>query len=188
MGHYKASRGTVTNTAISIGADIDNYSYNYTVDWGDGNVQTGVTSSVEHDYGTPGVYTVKITGTFPTLYRLGNNQSDKSDHASQLLTVEQWGTNQWATMNDAFRGNRNIVFNAIDAPDLSNVTSMDLMFTGAIKFPRQIDHWDVSNVTSMNSMFWNANNFNQPLNSLGILAACKTSTACFLMPISLIKI
>ena len=85
----KLVRGTVTNTAISIGADTANYSYNYTVDWGDGNVQPGITSSVEHDYGTAGIYTVKITGTFPTLYRLGSSEYDRSKPKQNLIHISQ---------------------------------------------------------------------------------------------------
>ena len=37
------------------------YSYSYTVDWGDGNVDSNVTGDITHTYATQGTYTVKIT-------------------------------------------------------------------------------------------------------------------------------
>ncbi|MFO0970879.1 MAG: BspA family leucine-rich repeat surface protein [Candidatus Saccharimonadales bacterium] len=136
--------------------------YNYTVDWGDGNTTSGHTGDATHTYGTSGTYTVKITGTFPRIYF--NNSGDKE----KILSVEQWGTNQWTSMNAAFRRAEKLVVNAMDAPDLSNVTDMSYMFCGARLFNSNINHWDVSHVTSMNNLFANCNSttiFNQPLNN-----------------------
>jgi len=40
--------------------------YNYMVDWGDGTFTAGETGDATHNYTTPGVYTVSISGDFPT--------------------------------------------------------------------------------------------------------------------------
>ena len=45
--------------------------------------------------------------------------------------------------------------------DMSNVTSMDNMFTNATAFNQSLENWDVSNVDSMRGLFVNASNFNQ---------------------------
>ncbi len=59
---------------------------NYNIDWGDGNVETGVTSVDKiHAYSSPGVYTVKITGYFPSFYWHDATSS------WQIVSVEQWG-------------------------------------------------------------------------------------------------
>jgi len=59
--------------------------YNYTVDWGDGNTDTGVTGDIIHTYAVPGTYTVRISGAFPRIYFLNRFDKDK------ILSVEQWG-------------------------------------------------------------------------------------------------
>ena len=41
------------------------YTYNHTINWGDGNIQSGITNSPTHTYASPGTYTVTITGLFP---------------------------------------------------------------------------------------------------------------------------
>ncbi len=47
--------------------------------------------------------------------------------------------------------------------DVSQVTTMDLMFSGAQAFNQDIGHWDVSSVTSMKSMFGVATVFDQDI-------------------------
>jgi surface protein len=51
----------------------------------------------------------------------------------------------------------------ISSWDVSNVTNMDGMFMGDIRFLQDISSWDVSNVTSMNNMLKNTRYFNQDL-------------------------
>ena len=38
--------------------------YNYTVDWGDGFVNTGVTGNITHTYSTQGIKIIKITKNY----------------------------------------------------------------------------------------------------------------------------
>ena len=44
---------------------------NYDVDWGDGNTDLGVTTSITHTYASAGTYTVKISGLH-YIYRMGS--------------------------------------------------------------------------------------------------------------------
>ena len=136
--------------------------YNYDIDWnGDGTFdEFGVTGNISHDYGTAGTYTVRIRGDFPRLF-IGNNESVRA----KILSVEQWGNIQWQSMAGAFNGAIFLEINAMDAPDLSNVTNMTAMFQYAYSLNQNINHWNVSNVTDMRFMFNSAINFNQPLNN-----------------------
>ncbi len=106
-----------------------------------------------------GMYRVDISGDFPTF-----NISLAGDE-QKILTVEQWGDNEWATLEAAFYLASNLTVPAVDAPDLSQATDLRQMFYGATSFNQSIDHWDVSTITSINGMFYNAAIFNQPLNS-----------------------
>ena len=136
---------------ISIDA---NYQYNYSIDFGDGVVLTNQTGKVIHGYSNPGKYTIKITGLFPY-----------GQFKDNILSIDQWGDIQWASMSSSFVGCEKLVIEAIDAPDLSQVTNMDRMFSDCDQFNSNINHWDVSNITDMSNLFAYAVNFNQPLNN-----------------------
>ncbi len=139
--------------------------YNYTVDWGDTTTSTVETGDATHTYAMPGVYTVTITGLFPRIYFNTNGNPTATDNSTKILTIEQWGTNPWTSMSNAFTGCINLTGNFSDIPDLSNVTSTKGMFATCRLFNSNIDNWNMSNVTDMAFMFQNNRSFNQPLNS-----------------------
>ncbi|NAY92636.1 BspA family leucine-rich repeat surface protein [Muricauda sp. JGD-17] len=163
--------------------------YNYTIDWGDGTSNTNVTGDITHTYGLPGTYQVSISGTFPRIFFNFFPEDEAKDY-EKLLSVDQWGSVQWSSMDNAFARCSNLDIKAVDIPDLSNVTSMSLMFRGcssligndsfsvwdvsnvnamfgvfldAPLFNQDIGGWDVSNVTDMGAMFSGATSFNQDI-------------------------
>ncbi|BCE01755.1 BspA family leucine-rich repeat surface protein [Marinicellulosiphila megalodicopiae] len=139
------------------------FSYDFTVDWGDGQTDSNVTSEITHTYSQVGEYQVIISGTYPQIY-FASSRSTESD-SRKLLSVEHWGNNVWLSMNQAFYYAQNMVMNADDAPDLSSVTDVSLMFFGASSFNQDLSSWDVSSVTIMERMFYDASSFNQDLSS-----------------------
>ncbi len=160
--------GSSANNQVSIPAyaGVEAYQYDFNIDWGDNTTTSNATNATTHTYAEPGIYEVKITGLYP--YFAGGASGD----GRKLLSVEQWGNNPWQSMAYSFRGAINLTINAIDAPNLSNVTDMSYMFSGATSFNQDINHWDVSNVTNMSYMFFMPHyfsgdiySFNQPLNS-----------------------
>ena len=96
--------------------------YNYTVIWGDGSRNSTLTGDATHTYATAGDYQVKISGTYPGIHLNGHTD------ASKLISIDQWGTNGWASMESAFNGASNMIYNATDTPNLSDVTSTSRMF------------------------------------------------------------
>ncbi len=68
-------------------------------------------------------------------------------------------------MEMAFFDCANLTYNATDAPNLSNVTSLGSAFAGCDVFNGDLYNWDVSNVTTMRSMFSQAFAFNQDIGS-----------------------
>ena len=129
--------------------------YFYNVDWGDGNRDRRLIEDATHTYFTPGMYTVRISGDFPRIFI--NNRGDRQ----KIVAINQWGTQQWTSMANAFSGTPNLAGQATDTPDLSNVTDMSSMFFGASSFNQDISNWDVSKVTGMFFMFNGASAFNQ---------------------------
>jgi surface protein len=148
---------------------------NYTIEWEEvGNTSNSgsETGTDEHTvtFPSPGVYRVKISGDFTRIhfgqYDFGFDVTDGDPE--KIKSVEQWGDIQWETMEEAFQGaGEGALFQmkATDSPDLSNVSSMDRMFssgdssTMSIRFPGDLSGWDVSGVTSMERMLYAARGF-----------------------------
>jgi len=150
----------VTASDLEIFIPTHGTGYNYTVDWGDGNVESGITAlDYTHTYtdasGSP--YTVTITGDFPRFFSdAGNTGSDPVDVANiaQLNSLEHWGDNVWGDLNAAFAGAVNMTYNASDAPDLTNITSLDQTFNNVGDMNNaNLDNWNTSTITDMSNMF-----------------------------------
>ncbi|WP_430967357.1 BspA family leucine-rich repeat surface protein [Spongiimicrobium sp. 2-473A-2-J] len=141
-------------------------SYYYTVDWGDGSSDTGITGDITHTYDMPGTYTITISGDFPRIFFNGAGDAEK------LVSVDEWGDISWSSMERAFMGCSNLDIVAIDSPDLSGTTDMDLMFFGCSSLigNASFNSWNVSNITSMASLFNNASQFNQDLSNWNVSA------------------
>ena len=153
---------TMANEEIIIGTNIyEDYVYDYAIDWGDGTVeQITVNEDQTHVYATAGTYTVAIKGQFPSLLMYDEFDQYRGE---KLMSLEQWGTGQWKSMEYAFYNCSNMVYNATDIPDLSQVTSMSSMFSYTDSFNGDISGWDTSNVTDMSYMFSEASSFNQDI-------------------------
>ncbi len=183
---------TTWNTdEIIIGTDLD-FDYNYKVDWDNDGVfdDVGLTSSITHNYGTPGLKTIRISGDFPR-FILGSLQKLK------IVSVDQWGSNQWASLQASFMDADNLIIKAQDSPnlflcnDLSRMFSkadlvggesetanwnwktptikrMQSMFADATAFNQNIGSWDTNNVINMESMFQEAASFNQNLETWNV--------------------
>ena len=136
--------------------------YNYNVNWGDGGIDTTTyTGNAMHTYADAGTYTVRISGDFPRIYF---NAREGNDNSNSIIAINQWGNQQWTSMELAFSGATNLIGGAaIDPPDLSRVTNMEGMFRHAEKFNQNIGNWNVSNVENMGTMFEFAHDFNQDI-------------------------
>ncbi len=134
--------------------------YNYSIDWGDDQFDNNVTGDITHTYLAPGTYTVSIIGDFPAPFHDYSNTDN-----IKLLSIDQWGTQVWQSMERAFYYCINMEYNATDIPNLSAVTSMGGMFNSCQIFNGDINAWDVSNVENMSYMFIGARAFSQPLDN-----------------------
>jgi surface protein len=152
---------TSANEDITIYVNTDVSGYNYSVDWGDGSTSTNQTTDATHTYATAGTHKVKISGAFPAIYSEYANRAN----AAKLKTIENWGDIAWKSMSFAFSNCSNLIYNATDNPDLSNVTDMSYMFSSAPLFNGDISSWDVSTITNMLGLFNGASAFNQDISS-----------------------
>jgi len=181
--------GISGNNQITI-PTADFLTYDFTIDWGDGNINENVTETITHTYEEAGVYTVSISGFYPGPYLNNGGETVITSDAQKLLTIEQWGDNQWTWLIAAFQGCTNMDVVAVDVPDLSKTTSTvamfrwcstlvgnssfsnwdmsniettSIMFERAFLFNQNISTWNMGKVTEMSVMFQDATSFNQPI-------------------------
>ena len=158
--------------------------YNYNVSCGNGVTLTGQTGNAVCSYAAAGEYQIRISGAFPRIFF--NFTGDKL----KVISIDQWGTNEWLNMEHAFDGAENLDVKATDKPrmgkvvslaymfrdaknlkgtsadwqwDTANVQSLDSTFSGAHQFNQDISNWNTAKVTNMNNTFTNAYEFNQPI-------------------------
>lgn len=173
--------GSANNTVVL--PLLNGGSYNFSVDWGDGNSNT-ITGynqpEVTHVYGQTGIYTIKINGAI-TGWKF-NNGGDRA----KILQISDVGTLAFTTGNDAaFFGCSNLTFtstgslilpvnatsmfrlcNALstggnfNSYDTSRTTNMLNLFRSSSSFNQNIGSWQTSGVTNMSFMFFDATGFN----------------------------
>ena len=169
--HPDAFIMTVGFTELKYTADLNftipthpDFKYNYSVDCdSDGVLEaTGVTGDYICNYHNVDQRTIRIEGLFPAIYFNNTGNKDK------LLSIDQWGTNVWKTMNSAFEGTSNMVIKATDVPVLYDVTDMTEMFKGATVMTGDLNDWNVSTVESMSRMFQGDHSFQSSLSNWNV--------------------
>jgi len=161
----------VTQDDLNITIPTDsNYTYAYSIDWGDDNIEEGVSGDATHTYNSEGNYTVKISGEFPHM-RMAKDFWVASEieykNAWQLKKLICWGDIKWQSMENMFVDCLNLEVEAQDTPILKDVNSMQAMFYEAayIKFNETLNDWNTTNVTDMNHLFSACFYFNQDISN-----------------------
>ena len=132
--------------------------YNYEVDWDNNGTfdQSGITGDVTYDFGAPGIYTIRIKGTFPQIF-FGNPGATESP---KLLSVDQWGTNVWSSMLASFFECVNLTTVDPTSPDLSQAVTLNSMFRACSSLNADLNSWDTGDIQFMDRMFHDATAFN----------------------------
>ena len=169
---------------------------NFSINWGDGNTDTGLSSgnaAVTHTYSTAGTYSIEVGQAGdagpPTKIAFGpsngepNNFSTPGNGAKAVTEITQWGSIQWTDVVSMWCGCLNLdTISATDTPDLSNVGGTDgtkFMF-GAMRLRdgfdapslstvnSSINNWDVSSIRNFSFTFKRCNSFNANINNWDI--------------------
>lgn len=180
------SAGSSATSQVSLPL-ISSGTYDFTVDWGDGNQDTiTVYNQAEktHTYAATGTYEITITGVCEGF--VFSNTNDRL----KLLNISNWGTLKlgvtgnyfygcanlditatdifditgMTSMFQAFRGCSSLVWNdSISLLDTNNITSFSFCFLGCSLFNQLID-WDFSSATALDYMLYQCSTYNQPIN------------------------
>ena len=102
----KVSKAFKTTWNVAVGTltiPSQTGTYNCTVDWGDGTAPTThTTGALVHTYTTAGLHQISITGQYNGLYISYGTDRNK------LISVDDWGTVGFTSMNSAFTGCNNL--------------------------------------------------------------------------------
>lgn len=167
--------GTSNDNQITLPL-LSSGTYDFTVDWGDGNTDTITAyddAAVTHTYASAGTYTVSISGTCDGFSF--NNGGDKD----KITGISNWGSLGLGngTSGQHFRDATNLDITATDAPDLSNCTGLQFTFRNIGSFTGSMAGWDLSTITAAQymaaySVNFNPSGFNTALLTLTSLYSC----------------
>ena len=167
-----ATTWKITSDSKTINIPVNTkYDYDYVVDWGDNETKINYTGTASHTYSEPGIYTISISGNFPSIYF--NDEGDKD----RILSLEQWGIIGWKSMKNAFEGCSILTYNAEDLPDLSHVTTLQAMFKGCKAFDGDLNDWNTQGIQSISSIFSDALLFNGNISDWDVGAVTDMSYA-----------
>lgn len=162
-----ANNGVSNNNQISLPL-VSSGSYDFTVDWGDGNTDQIASynqAETTHTYASAGTYEVIIIGTCRgwSFENTTNNQDPL-----KIILVSEWGIFQpTSSSSNCFKGCSNLNITAIDNLDLSYTTALSFFFEGCsnLMYNASINNWNTASISAFNGMFKNCPVFNQPLGS-----------------------
>ena len=144
--------------------------YTGTIYWGDGTTSVNSYANRQHEFATPGNYTIIIEGQI-----IGfsfNNPGVNPVMAPKLLDITKWSGINFGNSGAYFSGCTELTITATDTPDFSGTTSLQSMFEGCTSLTDipGITSWPMYSVTDMSGMFMGATSFNQELSGLYVNA------------------
>jgi surface protein len=150
---------------------VNGGTYNFIVDWGDGNQDT-ITSwnqaETLHTYTTSGTYSISLTGTIDGFV------FGATGDILKILSISNFGNIIFGdSLLGIFSGCTNLSLSSVtDTPDLSTMTRVDNMFEDCtFSSINNLQNWDVSTIVEFESMFRNCVNFNQDISSWNLTSA-----------------
>lgn len=121
------------------------------IDWGDGT--TGNSSTLTHTYSAPGIYNIKVKGTFSVAF-------DDAGDKLKILEIINWG--QLKILTRAFKGCSNLnLKNTVGKPILQPTMSSVFHGCTSLTSVNNINNWDFSSVASTSYMFFGCSVYNQ---------------------------
>ena len=175
LGDTKSSNNFVS-TWTTTGADQtvtlplsskSGVSYDFTINWGDGTIETVSSAAASHEFASAAEYTITVTGTIKGF--TFNNSGDKT----VITSITKWGTFDLFNTG-SFYGCSNLDITATDGPTVS-IDDLGETFRNAAKLTSigGVSSWDTSGVTDFTQMFRSATEYNQDIGSLNVSSAEK---------------
>jgi hypothetical protein len=160
---------TETGSSASDSLRIPLVGTGLTIDWGDGNTDTGVTSSAgspaSHTYSTSGIYTVNVSGGLTQVEYNNTAARDKK----KLIDISQWGDITWEAFGSAYQGCSNLVGSWTEGPDLGSIDQMNGAFRDCISLNVSFNSWNIINISQIVQMFRGCTSLDQSFSNWNIV-------------------
>lgn len=177
------STGSSNSDQIRINlASGEPYTYDFTVDWGDGStdhITAFDQAELTHTYSIEGIYTVSIAGTCIGFTFSGSNDRLK------ILDISQWGSIEFFNTNNSnsgvFRLCANLQVSATDNPILPVWAAGFFRQCSSLTGNTSFNNWDLTGCTIILEFFNACSSFNVPIGNWsfplvtslqGVLSAC----------------
>ncbi len=112
-----------------------------------------------------GVYNIAIIPKSQQAFTLNYNSNNDVKRITRII---KWGTNQFTSTANMFKGALNLTHIEPDAGAPSIIGSMSNMFSLCSQFNSDLSGWNVGNVTDTASMFFNCSQFNSDLSGWNV--------------------
>ncbi len=144
-------RTTAASESVTLPLRVG-FTYNFTVNWGDGTATSTVTAfddpDITHTYASAGLHTITISGVAQSWYFNGAGSNLK------IIQVTDLGDVGWTSLQAAFNGCTNLTTFAGGAT--AAVTDMSQMFFGASSLATMnLSSFNTGIVTDLSQMFFN---------------------------------
>jgi len=134
--------------------------YNFDIDWGDGNTNTITTwnqAQVTHTYTSPGIYQITIIGTCTGWMFFDNGDGLPIDN-DKILNISQCGDlilSDTLDLDSFFYNCSNLTITATDTLNLTPTQALGLAFFGCTSLTSipNIQSWDVAGIIDATGMF-----------------------------------
>ena len=148
--------GTAYNTRFMF--SFSGNGFDVTIHWGDNTTAKYVSGETnpQHYYNIPGVYRIKVEGIMPRF------PVSSSIDGRKVISLDNWGTNEWQDMYKCFDGFTNMEYKYTDIPNTASVENFQRMFINNVSFNEEIK-FSTANATDISSMFEGCTSFNQKL-------------------------
>ena len=162
---------------------VSSGTYDFTVDWGDGNTDY-ITSYNQtetlHEYVLLGTYSIAITGTCSgwsfeqqpdTSEEGGTSPSNPLTDVLKISSIEEWGCLRLGTENCNFGGCENLTLNSVvDVLNLSGTIDLYGLFHGCTSLTtiNKLNNWNLSNISKTDYMFFASTLFNQNIGAWNV--------------------
>ena len=162
-GFTSVWRTTSPDETITLPYEVGG-TYSGTIYWGDGTTSENTYATREHEYTTPGDYTIIIEGTIIGWVLALTNMVQK------LVSISKWSSINFGNSGEYFSGCTELTITATDTPDFIGTTDLTSMFEGCTSLTDipNIAAWPIYGVTDMSRMFMSATSFNGDLAGLQV--------------------